>query len=399
MSHRKFEAPRKGSLGFLPRKRAKHHRGRVRSFPKDDPSKKPHLTAFMGYKAGMTHVLREIERPGSKLHKGETVEAVTIIETPPVVVVGLVGYLETPRGLKALTTVWSQHLSEDVLRRFYRNWLKIKKSDRKPRAFTKYAQKWAENAADIQKAIKRITKYATVVRAIIHTQTSLLNFSQKKAHIMEAQVNGGTVAEKVAWVTERFEQQISIGEVFTEGEMVDTIAVNKGKGFQGVTKRWGTRKLQRKTRRGCRKVACIGAWHPARVRFSVPRAGQMGYHHRTEINKRIYRIGKADDPKNASTTNDITEKRITPLGGFPQYGVINHDFLLLKGCILGAKKRVITLRKTLLTHWKRIATEEINLKFIDTSSKIGHGRFQTAKEKQDFYGPLFHKKRAEAEAS
>lgn len=400
MSHRKYEAPRRGSLGFLPRKRAKHHRGRVRSFPKDDSSKAPHLTAFMGYKAGMTHVLREVDRVGSKYHKGEKIEAVTIVETPPVVIVGIVGYIETPRGLKALTTVWSQHLSEELLRRFYKNWIKTKKSDRKPKAFTKYAQKWQENSQDIQKAIKRISKYATVVRALIHTQVSLLgHLGQKKAHIMEAQINGGTVAEKVAWATERFEQQIPVGEVFTEGEVIDTIGVNKGKGFQGVTKRWGTRKLQRKTRRGCRKVACIGAWHPARVRFSVPRAGQMGYHHRTEINKRIYRLGKGDDIKNASTANDITEKRITPIGGFPHYGVVNSDFLMLKGCILGAKKRVITLRKSLLTHFKRISTEEINLKFIDTSSKHGHGRFQTAKEKQEFYGPLFQKKRAEAEAS
>ena len=69
MSHRKFEAPRHGSLGFVPRRRTKHHRGRVRSFPKDDASKQPHLTAFAGFKAGMTHVLREIERPGSSIAK------------------------------------------------------------------------------------------------------------------------------------------------------------------------------------------------------------------------------------------------------------------------------------------------------------------------------------------
>ena len=50
MSHRKFEAPRHGSLGFLPRKRSKSHRGRIRSFPKDVQSQPPHLTAFMGFK-------------------------------------------------------------------------------------------------------------------------------------------------------------------------------------------------------------------------------------------------------------------------------------------------------------------------------------------------------------
>lgn len=57
----------------------------------------------------------------------------------------------------------------------------------------------------------------------------------------------------------------------------------------GVTSRWHTKKLPRKTHRGLRKVACIGAWHPARVAFSVARAGQKGYHHRTEINKKVCR--------------------------------------------------------------------------------------------------------------
>jgi len=98
MSHRKFEAPRHGHLGFLPRKRARRHRGKIRSFPRDDPAKAPHLTAFLGYKAGMTHILREVNKPGSKLHKKEAVEAVTIIEAPPMNVVGLVA---TSRPLEA----------------------------------------------------------------------------------------------------------------------------------------------------------------------------------------------------------------------------------------------------------------------------------------------------------
>ena len=92
MSHRKFRCPRHGSLGFLPRKRTRKHRGKVRSFPKDDASKEPHLTAFMGFKAGMTHVTRFLNRPNSNHHELEVNEAVTVIETPPMVVVGVVGY-------------------------------------------------------------------------------------------------------------------------------------------------------------------------------------------------------------------------------------------------------------------------------------------------------------------
>ncbi|MBN4841948.1 50S ribosomal protein L3, partial [Citrobacter braakii] len=98
---------------FYPKKRSRRHRGKVKAFPKDDASKPVHLTAFIGYKAGMTHVVREPDRPGSKINKKEIVEAVTIIETPPMVAVGVVGYIDTPHGLRALLTVWAEHMSED----------------------------------------------------------------------------------------------------------------------------------------------------------------------------------------------------------------------------------------------------------------------------------------------
>lgn len=96
-----------------------------------------------------------------------------------------------------------------------------------------------------------------------------------------------------------------------------------------------------------------------------------GYHHRTELNKKIYRIGSGEDEKNASTDSDITKKKITPLGGFPHYGVVKNDFVLLKGSIPGTKKRVVTLRKSLMVHTSRRDLEKVQLKFIDTSSKFG----------------------------
>jgi large subunit ribosomal protein L3e len=165
----------------------------------------------------------------------------------------------------------------------------------------------------------------------------------------------------------------------------------QGHGREGVVTRWGVSRLPRKTHRGLRKVACIGAWHPARVSFTVARGGQHGYHHRTEVNKKIYRVGKAGDAKSASTEADLTEKGINPLGGFPHYGLVNEDWLMIKGQVVGTKKRVITLRKSLRAHSKRAHLEEINLKFIDTSSKLGHGRFQTDEEKAKFLGPLASK--------
>lgn len=381
MSHRKFEAPRHGSLGFLPRKRAVRHRGKVKSFPKDDSSKPPHLTAFMGYKAGMTHITRDVDKPGSQLHKKEVVEAVTIVETPPMIAVGVVGYVETPRGLRTLTTVFAEHLGEGFKRRMYKNWYKSKK-----KAFTKYAKKYADEKNPIQKDLERIVKYCQVVRVICHTQIKKVRLQQKKAHVMEIQVNGGSTKEKVDFAKSLFEKEINVDSVFDADEMIDVIGVTKGHGYEGVTTRWGVTRLPRKTHRGLRKVACIGAWHPARVQYSVPRAGQRGYHHRTEVNKKIYRMGKGSDTKNATTEFDITQKAITPLGGFPHYGEVREDFLMLKGCVVGTKKRVLTLRKSLMVNVSRDAQEKITLKFIDTSSKFGHGRFQTKEEKDRFLG-------------
>lgn len=88
-----------------------------------------------------------------------------------------------------------------------------------------------------------------------------------------------------------FEKQVAVDSIFQANEMIDTIAITTGYGTQGVVQRWGVTRLPRKTHRGLRKVACIGAWHPARVKWTVARAGQQGFHHRTEINKKVCSAG------------------------------------------------------------------------------------------------------------
>merc|ERR1711950_37498 len=257
--------------------------------------------------------------------------------------------------------------------------------------------KWKDETGkkEIEKDLAQIKKYCEVVRLIAHTQQKLLRKRQKKAHIMEIQLNGGSVADKVDYAYGMFEKTNPIMDVFAKNEMIDLVGVTKGKGFKGVTSRWHTKKLPRKTHKGLRKVACIGAWHPSRIQYTVARAGQKGYHHRTEINKKIYDIRDGYHKKdgkliknNASTEYDLADKSINPMGGFPHYGEVKQDFVMIKGCCIGPKKRVLTLRKSLLTHTKKRALEKINLKFIDTSSKFGHGRFQTPQDKMAFMGPL-----------
>jgi len=396
MSHRKFNAPRRGSLGFLPRGRSHAVRGRVRSWPRDDATQKPHLCAFIGFKAGMTHVVRDVVRAGSRLNKKETVEPVTIIETPPMVAVGVIGYKETPQGMKPITTAWASFVSNEMKRCYYKNWYQSKAR----KAFGSLEEEIKQGTMD--KRMEKITKEATVVRLIAHTQMNTLNLGQRKSHIIEIQINGGDIAAKVAFAKSLFEKKINVSDVFAEGEQVDTIGVGKGFGWEGVIHRYGTKRLQKKTHRGRRKVACIGPWNPKRVMWTVARYGQRGCHHRTELNKRIYRMGVAqkEGVENAggSTSFDLSKKSINPMGGFPHYGMVKHDFLMIKGSLVGTVKRAITLRKSLNINTKRIATEEINLKWIDTSSKFGHGRFQTKEERNKYLGKLKISKTAEKKA-
>jgi large subunit ribosomal protein L3e len=384
MSHRKFEHPRCGSLGFLPRKRTKKHRGKIRKFPKDDASKPVHLTAFVGFKAGMTHVVREINKPGSRLNKKEVVEAVTIVECPKMVVVGVVGYLETPRGLKKVKSLFAEHLDESVIRRFYRRYpgkdhYKAFKQYQKP-------ENWKKTVDTVLPLLK---KRASVIRVLAHPKMrDIRHVGKIKAPLMEIQVNGGNVEQKVDWAFSHFEKEVRISDVFATGDFSDVIGVTKGHGYEGVTTRYGVRKLPRKTHKGLRKVGCIGGWHPERVRWTVARSGQNGYHHRTELNKRILRVGLSarETNDNATTEADVTLKNITPLGGFPHYGVVQNDFVMLKGCTVGLRKRTLVLRKAMFAPTLNGEQAQVNLKFIDTSSKFGHGRFQTAEEKSKFFG-------------
>merc|ERR1712050_532189 len=166
--------------------------------------------------------------------------------------------------------------------------------------------------------------------------------------IMEIQVNGGSISDKVDYARSLLEKPVNVDSIFAKDEVIDIVGVNKGKGEKGVTSRWHTKKLPR----------------------------------------RIHKDGGKLIKNNAATETDLTDKSITHMGGFPHYGEVKNDFVMLKGCCIGPKKRVLTLRKSLITHTKRAALEKVNIKWIDTSSKFGHGRFQTHEEKRAFMGPL-----------
>jgi large subunit ribosomal protein L3e len=196
----------------------------------------------------MTHVVRGVDRPGAVMHKREVVDAVSILKTPPMVVVGVIGYLETPRGLRTLTTVFAEHLSGEFKQRCYKNWYKSKK-----KAYTKYAKKYTKNdGKDIDAKLNRISRFCKVVRVITHSQPKKLHLCLKKAHIMEVQINGGVNAKaKVDFAKSLFEKEVTVNSVFAKDELMDFLGVTKRHGYEGVVTRWGVSCLPQKPTAAC----------------------------------------------------------------------------------------------------------------------------------------------------
>merc|ERR1719337_53702 len=98
----------------------------------------------------MTHCVKYQERrEGKKIIKKDVVHATSVVECPPMKIIGMVGYIETPRGLRTLSTVWAQQIDQDVKRRFYKNWYASKKN-----AFKQYVDRFKHADTD-KKSIQR----------------------------------------------------------------------------------------------------------------------------------------------------------------------------------------------------------------------------------------------------
>jgi len=309
MGHRKVNAPKRGSLSYLPKGRAASPIGRIRFWPHVETG--PALLGFAGYKAGMTHVFMVEDRQGSPDFGKEVSKPATVIDAPPLIVCALRAYAHSPYGLKTLTETWMKNPPKDIER------LTTPPNNPDP-----------ENG--FQKIEQNIDKIAEF-RILAATQPRLAGVPKKKPELFEIKVDGASVKEQFEYAKKLLGKTVSITEVFKEGQYIDVIAVSKGKGVQGVIKRWGVKIRDRKSRKMKRGVATLGPWSPSRVLYTVPRSGQMGYHQRTEYNRRILKIG-------------ANGAEITPKGDFLRYGPVREAYVLLNGSVPGPAKRLIRLR-------------------------------------------------------
>jgi large subunit ribosomal protein L3 len=315
MAHRKKHAPRHGSLAFLPRKRAAQIKGRVRNWL--DNQDDINFLGFAGFKAGMTHITYIEDQRNSPYYGKELMKPVTIIEVPPLILIGIRVYNKDEYGKYVIGELYNPE---------YNNYLPRKIN-------TPNLEKSKIN--DIKKEILENLNETSEIRGLFQTQPYKTSLPRKKPDIIEIKINSvGQPKEEFNFAFQALGKEIKVRDVLIEGELVDVISVTKGKGFQGPVKRFGIKILTRKNSKVKRTVACIGPWHPARVLYTVPRAGQLGYHQRTEYHKRLMLIGE-------------NEEEINPKGGFIRYGKIQGDYLLLLGSVPGPKKRLIRLRKTI----------------------------------------------------
>ena len=170
--------------------------------------------------------------------------------------------------------------------------------------------------------------------AIVAVSPKAAGLEMKKPYIFEAMVSGGDIQKQFEHVKESLGKEIKIDQIFETGATVDVAAITKGHGWQGVMRRWNVKKKQHKSRKTVREVGSLGPISPQSIMYTVPRAGQTGFHQRVEYDKRIMVMGNADNDK----------LKINPDGGYKHFGLVKGDFIILKGSVPGTYRRLIKMR-------------------------------------------------------
>ncbi|OIO26876.1 50S ribosomal protein L3 [Candidatus Micrarchaeota archaeon CG_4_10_14_0_2_um_filter_55_9] len=291
----KRHGPKRGSRAFWHRKRAKRTIPRLNTWPNAGKG----LQAFPGYKVGMSMV--SLVSESESAFKGQEVaRAITLVETPPVFVYSIVFYERDDYGLKPAGEVVAIELSKD-LRKHFKG---AKKANKKIEDFPEPAD----------------------VRLHVLAQPFKAGLPMKRAQLVEIGL-GGSIQEKIEYAKGVLGKEVAVNDVVQEGGFLDVTAVTKGHGWTGIVKRFGVSLNIRKATQKRRHGGSIGPERQAKVMYTIPRAGQYGYHRRTEQLKRALRIGSE------------------PTIAFKNYGHPKTAYVVVEGSVPGPAKRFVLLRK------------------------------------------------------
>ena len=282
------KSPRKGSLQFWPRKRAKKFLPRV-NWNAINSGK--NLKGFICYKAGMISAIVKDNTPNSLTKAKKIAVPATVLECPSMKIFSVRFY----KNRKVFKEILAENLDKELKRK-----VKLpKKSSKKIDEIKDYDD-------------LKIICYSLVKKTGI----------KKKPDLSEIAIIGN-IEEKLDFVKKNLTKEFSILDVFEKGQLVDVRGLTKGKGFSGPVKRFGITLKVKKSEKGQRRPGSIGPWHPARVTFRIPMAGQLGMFTRVAYNKKIIDIGKA-------------EEKIKNLKNF---GDIKTNYLIVGGSVQGPAKR------------------------------------------------------------
>ena len=296
------KSPRKGSLQFWPRKRVNKFLPSV-NWKAIDSGK--NIKGFIGYKAGMFSVEVKDLTPNSMTKDKRIIIPATVIECPSMKIFSIRFY----KNGKVAKDILAEHLDKELKRK-----LKLPKQNKNN----------AENlkAGDYDD-----------VSVIAYSQVKKTNV-KKTPDITEIGLAGGNIEEKLNFVKSHLNKDISIEDVFSQGEIVDIRGLTTGKGLCGPVKRFGITLKAHKSEKGVRRPGSLGPWHPARVTFRAPMAGQLGMFTRVHYNQKILSLVKSEE----------TEKQ---LKGIKNYGDIKTDYIILYGSVQGPSKRQVLITSPL----------------------------------------------------
>lgn len=290
------KAPRKGSLQFWPRKRASKLLPSV-NWDAIKVNSSKGLKGFICYKVGMASAFVK-DNTEHSMTKGKKISVpTTIMECPP---------------MKVLSVRFYKHgkVSKEIL---------ADNVDKEMKSVIKVPKKKHGKVEDV--------KDFDDVRIVAYSQVKKTNI-KKTPDVIEIGLSGN-LDDKVNYAKDKINKEIFISEIFESGQVADARGLTKGKGLSGAVSRFGITLKQHKSEKGRRKPGSLGPWHPARVTFRVPMAGQLGMFTRAVYNNKIIKVGKSGDDKG--------------LKGITNFGDVKTDYILIRGSIQGPQKRQILL--------------------------------------------------------
>jgi large subunit ribosomal protein L3 len=326
MGHRKYSAPRRGSIAFRPRARAKSLESRLRTWPQH-ATEKSSLLGFAGFKASGIHVLSVDDREKTPNFGKQLLNSATVIATPPIKIIGIRGYGRDLYGGHTIFDVYAKDLPKELSRKF--------DPGSAEQDFTKAESLLGE---------------ASIVMAIVAVSPNSIGLAQKVPFVFEMAVSGKDAKSQYDYIKSILGKEIKITDVFQVGQNIDVSGITRGKGIEGPVTRFGVKRKQHKSRKSVRAVGTLGPISPAVVMYTVARQGQRGFHQRTEYNKRILII---------SNTEKDGQNSINPSGGFKHFGLVTGDYIVVRGSVPGVPKRLVKMRQPIRNVSKKVLEPKV----------------------------------------